>query len=377
VERTVVGLDLGSSGLRAVEVSLAKQAPTVKKFATVPLPRGAVQSGVVVDVQAVSQALKSLWAEAKFSTKKVVFGIANDGVLVRQMDLDRMEPGDFRKALPYQVADFIPMPVETANLDYHVLGEFEAQDENGTSRPMVRILLVAAARDMVDGFVAALRGAGLQPVKADLVPFALIRASHRAADESDAAEAIIDFGADILNVVVHQGGQPRFVRIVSSLGGNQITAALETQFDWSYEEAEHSKTELGLAVTAGGADAGGADSGDAASVEDPMEGPRVTVRHPAQQIIDQRVSAVIAEVHTTLDFFLSSSPGTTRLSRVVLAGAGSQMKGLSQRLAGELGVPVEHLNPFAGVTTRRRRVPDAGYEPQLAVAVGLCVGGLS
>jgi type IV pilus assembly protein PilM len=103
----------------------------------------------------------------------------------------------------------------------------------------------------------------------------------------------------------------------------------------------------------------------------------VTFRYPAQQIIDQRVSAVIAEVRTTLDFFLSSSPGTTRLSRVVLAGAGSRMTGLPQRLASELRVPVEQLDPFAGVTTRRRVVHDAAHEPQLAVAVGLCAGVLS
>jgi type IV pilus assembly protein PilM len=369
VERTVVGLDIGSSGLRAVQVSPGKQSPALKKLAVAPLPRGAIQAGVVVDVEAVSQALKSLWAEAKFPTNKVVFGIANDSVLVRQMDLDWMEPGNFRKALQYQVADFMPMPVETANLDYHVLGEFSAPDENGTSRPMVRILLVAAARDMVDGFVQALRGAGLQPVKADLVPFALIRAAGWSGGDPNAAEAIIDLGADILNVVVHQGGQPRFVRIVPSLGGNHITAALEAQFDWSYDEAERVKIELGLPVQAEGTDS---------DVADPLHayvlGPRLTLAHPAQQVIDERVSALVAEVANTLDFFLSSSPDVNRLSRVVLAGAGSQMKGLPQRLANELRVPVEHLTPFGAAGTRHAHAMDAQHERQMAVAAGLCTG---
>jgi type IV pilus assembly protein PilM len=369
VERTVVGLDIGSSGLRAAQFSLGKKTPVLRKFASTPLPRGAVQAGVVVDVGAVSQALKSLWAEAKFSTKEVVFGIANDSVLVRQMDLDWMEPADFRKALPYQVADFLPVPVETANLDYHVLGEFDAPGENGTSRPMVRILLVAAAMDMVDGFVQALRGAGLRPVKADLVPFALIRATRPGTDEPEAAEAIVDLGADILNVVVHQGGQPRFVRIISSLGGNQITAALEAQFDWSHDEAERFKIELGLPVQAEDTDSDLADP-----LYDRMAGPRLTLAHPAQEIIDGRVSAIVTEVATTLDFFLSASPDVTRLSRVVLAGAGSQMIGLSQRLTSELRVPVEHLTPFAVVSHRRAGKVDAEHERQMTVAVGLCAG---
>jgi len=374
MERTVVGLDVGSSGLRAVQLSLGKRGPALRKFAVTELPRGAVRAGVVVDVKAVSQAVRSLWAEGKFSTKEVVFGIANDSVLVREMDLDWMEPDDFRKALDYQVADSIPMPVETANLDFHVLGEFDGQGEDGATRPLVRILLVAAARDMADGFVEAVRGAGLRPVKADLVPFALIRATCPGGSEPDAAEAIIDVGADILNVVVHQGGQPRFVRIVPGLGGNHITSALEEQFGWSYEEAERSKIELGLPVQAQDVHSGGADPVHNRVEHRQATGTRLTLAHPAQQIIDERVSALVGEVATTLDFFLSSSPEVTHLERVVLSGGGSQMQGLPQRLASELRVPVEELAPLAGVSTGREHAVDAEQERQMAVAVGLCMG---
>jgi type IV pilus assembly protein PilM len=368
VARAVVGLDIGSSGVRAVLMSRRKRAPALRRFATARLPRGAVQAGVVVDVEAVSRALRSLWAEARFPTKKVVFGIASDSVLVRQIDLDWMEPEDFRKALPYQVADVLPIPVETANLDYHVLGEFDAPGEDGTSRRMVRILLVAAARDVVDGFVQALRKAGLRPVKADLVPFALVRAVGGNGGDEGPVEAIVDLGADTLTVVVHQGGQPRFVRIVSSLGGNQITAALEAQFDWTHDDAEHFKVEFGAPVLEG-IDTDAADPAYRQAVHRPL-----TLAHPAQQVIGERVSALVGEVATTLDFFLASSPDVSRLSRVVLTGAGSQLKGLSQRLARELQVPIEHLTPFAAVATRRGYVADAEQEKQMAVAVGLSSG---
>jgi type IV pilus assembly protein PilM len=369
VKRTVVALDIGSSGLRAAQFSLGKQGPVLEKYGAAPLPLGTVQAGVVVDGATVSQTLKSLWSDAKFTGKRVVFGIANDGVLVRQLDLDWMEPSDFRKALQFHVADFIPMAVEDANLDYHVLGEFDAPGDNGDVVRMVRILLVAAARDMVDEFVRAVRGAGLQPVKADLVPFALIRASRPAATEPDTVEAIVDLGADTLAIVVHQAGQPRFVRMVANLGGNQITAALEAEFGWPHDDAERAKIEFGLPARRGpGPDSAAVDPGLSAAA------PRVTLDHPVHQVVDKGVSAFVAEVRTTLEFFLSSSGDVTRLSRLVLAGAGSLMSGLQERFADELRVPVEHLAPLAAVSKRRRVATGAEDEAQLAVLAGLAVG---
>ena len=86
-------------------------------------------AGVVADPAALAKGLKELWALGKFTTKRVVFGLANDRILVRQLDLDWMEPADFRKALAYSVADQIPMSVDEANLDFHVLEEIPASEE--------------------------------------------------------------------------------------------------------------------------------------------------------------------------------------------------------------------------------------------------------
>jgi type IV pilus assembly protein PilM len=169
---TVVGLDIGTSGVRAAEFRLAaRRKPHLRKFATCPLPEGAVSRGVVVDEAAVTEALRSLWSRGKFSTKTVVIGIANEGVLVRQMDLDWMPPADFRKALRYQVAEALPVPVDEANLDYHLLEEIEVAGEvEGQTKRVNRVLLVAAAREVVDGYVMAAQSAGLRVTRADLLP---------------------------------------------------------------------------------------------------------------------------------------------------------------------------------------------------------------
>src|SRR4051794_27000585 len=142
--RTSVGLDIGTSGVRAAELSLGKHGATLERFGQVALPPGAVRDGEVIDSDAVAEAIKHLWRSVKFSSKKVVLGVANQKVVVRQVDLPWLPLDELKSSLAYQVQDFIPMPIENAILDFHPVEELEVD-----GRRMLRVLLVAAARDMV------------------------------------------------------------------------------------------------------------------------------------------------------------------------------------------------------------------------------------
>ena len=354
---TLVGLDIGSSGIRAAEFKLSSRGPSLRKFASVPLPAGAVRSGVVADADAVTAALRTLWSQGKFSTKSVALGLANEGVLVRQMDLDWMPPADFRKALRYQVADALPVPVDEANLDYHLLDDLELPGEaDGDPRRVARILLVAASREIVDGFVKAAQAAGLRVVRADLLPFALIRGTGAGSADSQ-TEAIIDIGADTVSVVVHQGGQPRYVRIIPGIGGDHITRALQDHYDWSYEDAERTKIVVGLPPAATGP----------GSPE---------LEHPAQEVIAEKVAGLVTEIRATLNYFLASDSAEEHaLSRVLLAGSGARLARLPELMTDELGVPVEVLDVRSYIRTSRRLALDADQDSSLVVAAGLCMSG--
>lgn len=347
----MVAVDVGGYGLRAVQFTKSKTGATITKSGFALLPPGAVEGGEVVDVDAVAVALKSMWSKSKFSSKQVVFGLSNKRLVVRQMDLDWDEDEDFRRALKYQVADHIPIAtMNEVNLDYHTLAEYEMTDADGNPRRMKRVLVVAAVKEMVEKFVTAIEKAGLQPVKADLNSFALIRASQPHPAVTDTAEATIDMGTDVTNVVVHQGGQPQFVRTLTGSAGRFLTETLSQQFSWTVEEAERSKVELGLATTPG------------------------TTPHPAQEVIDHVISAATAEVRNSVDFFLSNAPHVTSLSRVVLSGGAGNLKGLAERLSSELKVPVEYSTPAHATASKGLTVPDGITEQQLSVAVGLAMG---
>lgn len=363
--RTVVGLDIGSSGVRAAEFAVGRRA-TLRKFAAVALPEGVIRAGLVVDADALTAALKELWSQGKFGTKDVVLGIANDSVLVRQMDLEWMPPADFRKGLRYQVADALPVPVDEANLDYYMLEEIAQPAEPGKpERKIARIMLVAAGREMVDSFVRSVQAAGLRPVSVDLLPFALVRAVGPVAPSDAPMEAVVDIGADTVVVVVHQGGRPRFVRTLAGHGGQTITRDLMERYEWTWEEAERTKIVLGLPGLSGRDRLKAYAAGDLAPDLD---------EHPAHEAISANVDALATELRATLDYFRTSTGGVETLARVLLTGQASELGGLAEALALRLEMPVERLSVMDRIHKPRGLLVLDEQQTALAVPAGLCLG---
>jgi type IV pilus assembly protein PilM len=367
VGRTLVAVDLGGSGIRAAQFTVSKGRPVIKKTGYIALPEGVVELGEVKDAEALSTALRELWAEAKFTSKQVVFGLANEHVVVRILTLDWDVEEDFRKSLRYQpgVADALTFDIEQANIDYHPLSEFTVPGEVGEDgvvgeeKKYKAILLVATERSVVDAFVDAFHNAGLKPVAADLTPFALIRAGSPVAPSADvvssseSVEVIIDMGVDVVTVILHQHGQPRFVRIVVGTAGRHLTKVLSEHFTWSTADAERTKIELGLT---GGVSADGS-------------------QHPAQHVVSHVLSAFIDEVRLTIQYFLSQAPQVTEVSRIVLSGGGTHAKGFAERLASEIRVPVEYAKPSEAVDNSKATLPEGlAHESQMAVAYGLAQG---
>lgn len=348
--RSAIGLDIGTSGVRAAELSFGKGEMTLEKFGQVALPEGAVRDGEVVSPDVVAAAIKQLWAHTKFSSKKVVIGVANQKVIVRQVDLPWMPVDELRKSLAFQVQDFVPMPIDQAVLDFHPLEELTA--DNGSR--VLRGLLVAASRDMVNASLQAVQQAGLSPVMVDLTSFAVIRALADADQLGMGApvEALVDVGARVTNIVVHQGGVPRFVRILL-MGGQAVTDAVAERMGVPHDQAEALKQQLGLGV-----------AGDGMDVQ------------AAHRVVEAVTAAFVDEIRGSLDYYLASS-GSAPISRLVLTGGGGRLGGLAQRLQVTTRVPVEIGAPMNSLKVGRTGLsPEqiAFVEPLAAVPVGLALG---
>jgi type IV pilus assembly protein PilM len=322
--------------------------PVVVRAAQVGLPAGAVENGEVRDTAAVSEALRELWAEGEFKARQVWLGVGNQRVVVREVALPYLPEKELRQSLGFQVQEFIPMPVEEAVLDFDPLGEFEQDD-----RRMLRMLLVAAQRTMVEELVEALRGAKLEPLGLDLIPFALVRAIGTGDGgmglEDTGEEAIVDVGAHITNIVVHARGTTRFVRILPS-GGRDVTLAIARSASVDDEVAELLKR--------------------GQEVDDP-EAPK-----PAQvrQVALQRAAQFVDEVRSSLEFYTAQARDA-QIGRVLVTGGGSRLEGLLDLMRQRIPVPVEPGRVFQRVATELTDEEVAAAEPLVAVAVGLALPG--
>jgi type IV pilus assembly protein PilM len=346
VARGRIGLDVGSTAVRAAEVVPGDPAVLIRA-AQVPLPAGAVENGEVRDVGMVASAIGDLWERGGFKGKQVSMGVANQRVVVREVTVPALPPKELRQALPYQVQDLIPIPVEEAVLDFDVLDEFE---QEGAS--MLRLLVVAAQREMLNRLVESAQDAKLDPVGVDLVPFALIRAVGRedglGLDQTEAGgEAIVDIGADVTNICVHERGVARFVRILPS-AGRDVTTAVAGQLGISADEAEALKR---------------GESGNG------------TANNPEGQVIlRNRISNLVDEIRSSLDFYRAQTP-EAEVTSVLVTGGGSKMPGLLELLRERVGPSAGPGHAFGKVQVRLGMDEEAraDAEPLLAVAVGLAL----
>jgi type IV pilus assembly protein PilM len=347
VARGRIGLDLGSTAVRAAEVTVGGDPPALIRAGQVPLPRGAIQSGEIKDVEAVAGGIRDLWQRGGFKSRQVTMGVGNQRVVVREVSVPALPAKELRQSLPFQVQEQIPIPVEDAVLDYDVLDEFEQEGAR-----MVRLLVVAAQRDMVNQFMEVADRGKVEPVAIDLTPFALVRAVGQDGglglqEAEGGGEAVVDVGADVTTICVHERAVARFVRILPS-GGHDVTTAMSDALGVPEDDAEALKRGQELA-------------------EAPPQENVETIRR-------SRVGSLVDEIRSSLDFYRAQTPGA-EVSRVLVTGGGSKLPGLMEMLSDRFDAHVAPGHPFSKVDVRldldEEALADA--EPLLAVSLGLAL----
>jgi len=332
--KTIVGLDIEPGSIAAVQVATA-DGLAVERAAVASLDPHIVRDGEVADGEALTEALRDLWAQNSWLDKKVRIGVANARIVVRVMDLPPLEdPKDLAAAVQFQAKDELPMALDQAVMDFQSIGIVETP--NG---PRARVVLVAARRDMIERLLNAARAAGLKPEGIDLSAFAMVRALG-----ADPGPALYVSVGGLTNLAVAEDGNCLFTR-VSGGGLESMAVDLAERQGLTLDHARAWLRHVGLEQDL-----------------DQVEGDTAIINDARSVLIDG-ARRVATDVRASLDFHHTQNAGGPMVERVLLTGPAVAVPGFAELLERELGLPVEP-----------RVMPGAeGPAERLSVAAGLAV----
>lgn len=339
-----MGLDIGSSAVKAVELRPAGKGFRVAAYASEPVPPDSIVDGAIIDSTAVSDAIRRLLDGAHgFSSKEVCASLSGNAVIVKKIALPVMTESELDESIYWEAEQYIPFDIQDVNLDYQVLDPGTGPDSRGS----MDVLLVAAKKDKIADYTAVIAGAGRTAVVVDVDAFALQNAFevNYGLDPRDVV-VLLNAGASAININILAGGQPVFTRDIS-MGGQAYTEALQRELDLPYEAADQLKR--GIPV-------------DGATFDD------------ARPVLHAVTEGVLLEIQKTFDFFKATA-STDQIDRILISGGASQVDGFAEMLQQRFGATVEVFDPFRTVTWDARKLGQDAFQQAAtaAVAVGLAL----
>jgi len=344
--KSLVGLDVGSSSVKAVELQGKPGSLTLVNLAVENLSTDAIVDGQIMELNDVSTAISNIFATHSIRTDRVAAGVGGSSVIVKNIIVPQMSEAELEESIEWHAEEHIPFDVADVALDYQIVG---------SSPDALQVLMAACKRDRVANLKQAIQLAGKQPMVIDVDAFAL-QNCYEVNYEPQAADvvALLNIGASTTNINIVQGTQSVFTRDVS-VGGNAYSIVLQKEFGLTFEQAEATKR-TGM-------------------LPEHMQNQDIA-------LVMEPVSEMLAhEIGKTFDFYRATADDGTNASvgKILVSGGGSKVRGLSEYLAERFEITVEVFNPFRKIKVDERRFdPDLvrDYVPEMAIAVGLALRGV-
>jgi type IV pilus assembly protein PilM len=346
--KAVVGLDIGSSAVKAVELKPAGKGFKVAAYATEAIPPDSIVDGAIIDAGAVSDAIRRMFdGNPAFKTRDVCASLSGNAVIVKKITLPVMTEAELSESIYWEAEQYIPFDVQDVNLDYQILDAGTGPDSRGS----MEVLLVAAKKEKIGDYTGVIAQAGRTPVIVDVDAFALQNAYEvNYGLNPSQVVVLLNAGASAININILHGDQSVFTRDIS-MGGNAYTEAVQKELDLPFELAEQLKK--GIPV-------------DGATFED------------AQPVLRAVTDNVLLEIQKTFDFYKASA-ASDQIDRIVVSGGASRVDGFREMLQERFAAPVEEFDPFRAVGWDVKKL---GGDPidvsaTAAVAVGLALRRVS
>jgi type IV pilus assembly protein PilM len=341
-KKGIVGLDIGSSAIKAVELKPAGKGGDYQlvNIGMESLSPEAIVDGAIMDAGSVIDAIQRLFATQKIKTGDVATSVSGNAVIVKKISLPQMSQEELAESIHWEAEQYIPFDIQDVAIDYEVLDEGAGGNMD--------VLLVAVKKDKISDYTSVISQAGKSPSVVDVDVFALQNCYEvNYGMDPGRVVALLNVGASIMNINIIKGSTSIFNRDIA-VAGNQYTDAIQKDLNLSFDQAE--------ALKRGGR----------------VEGASMESLYPILQSVSENIAL---EVQKTFDFFKATS-SEERIDRMFLSGGTSKVQGLRDLLGERFEAGVEIMNPFNAITYNPKDFdPDFINEigPQAAIAVGLAV----
>ncbi|WP_395088465.1 type IV pilus assembly protein PilM [Armatimonas sp.] len=354
-KEVVIGLDIGSSMIKAVQIEPTRGGFRVVRAAEQKTPQGAVRDGVIISREPIAMAIRQMLEAAGISANAAVLSVSGPSVTVRQIRVPKMNAATLTKSIRYEAGKYISTNIEDAALSFEILGPC---DDDPTQ---MDVMLVGTSRDLVESRVAVAQLAGLEAIAVDIESFAILRAIVDTAPDDFADEnlrAIVDIGAAHTEVIILSGPDFALTRSIP-ISGDTFADALKNQLRIEHSEAELRKQDVDMGALITG-------EGSPESIE-------------LSRIIQTTMDELLREIRRSINYFqsqLADEGVTANLSEILLVGGSAQIRNLAAYMSARLGIPTRLCDPFA--SSQLETSPEAEewlqeQGPSLTAALGLAL----
>jgi type IV pilus assembly protein PilM len=338
-QKLTIGLDIGSHAIKACQLAPSGDGFKLISMGSAKSPPNSIEDGVLQDPGAVGKVVSSLIKNLKLRGNKVAISISGYSVIVKKINLMTMDDRELDSHIQTEAEQYIPFDIDEVFLDYQDLKTNTAEDDR------TDVILVAAKKDVVNGYLEMLTAAGLEAVIVDVDAFALENAYGASCGGEDENVVLIDIGASKMNINIVAKGVSVLVRDVV-MGSRILTETIQSHFNITPEEAEDLKI-------------GHTDPGEKMK--------------ELEDIFVNTCNQWITEAKRALDFYSSNYPNDT-INKIILSGGGAKVKGLARLFTEDTGIKTEIFNPFTRTTIDQNKIdPDylKSIGPEMALSSGL------
>lgn len=330
------GLDIGTTGIRLVELRGSGPTKTLVKYAYVPIDVKLAQSDSKVDQQKLAQTIANLVAEAKLSTKNVAVGLPSSRVFTTLADMDRLPAAELGKALMYQADSLIPTPPAESKIDWALVGD------SPKDKTKVEILLSSVPNSFIEQRLDMIESIGLNVIAFEPDNLAMPRAVVPAG--TTAPQLVVDMGNLSTDLVITMGDAPRLSRSIPT-GTEAVVRSAQQNLNIDDKQAQQFVYKFGVA-------------------KDKLEG-------QVYQAIIGTIDLLVSEIEKSIKFFQTRYP-ETKLERIIVTGGASAIPEFPLYVANKFGLNVEIGNAWRNVAFSPERQNELlAVSNQFSVAVGL------